>query len=144
MIESDEWSVFDGVGKLTPRNTKVSQNHYNIAEQYVLLLDQVEALLEKREALEDEISRWFAETEGVQEKHFDNYTVECSRTARWNWDRDILADMFADKDMPDFVTQRLSVDKRKFLNLPASEQVDLLPALTKTLAKAKLKVKKNV
>lgn len=144
MIESDEWSVFDNVGKLTPQNTKLTQNHFNIAEQYMLLLEQVEGLLEQKEALEDEISHWFSETEGVQEKHFDNYTIECVRTSRWNWDKDILAEMFADRTMPDHVTQRLSVDKRKFLNLPASEQVELLPALTKTLAKAKLKVKKNV
>lgn len=145
MIESSEWSGFNvDFGKATPSTNDVAANAPALASELQEVILQIESLKFRQEEIEDEISRWFPAEEGTHVKHFDGFSVEVSRTSRWMWDKEILADMYGDEPLPEHITRRLSVDKRKFQKLPASEQDELMPALTKKLDKAKVKVSNNV
>ena len=50
---------------------------------------------------------------------------------QWSWDQEILDRAFSAKDSPDYIKRKLSIDKRKFQTLPASEQQRLKHALTR-------------
>ena len=145
MIESSEWSGFNvDFGKATPSTKDVGSDAKELATELQEVTQQLEILAARKEQIEDEIARWFPEVEGKHEKHFDGLTIEVSRTSRWLWDKDVLSDLFDNKPLPTHITRRLSVDKRKFQKLTKSEQDELIPALTKKLDKAKVKVINNV
>ena len=145
MIESKEWSSFNvDFGKATPSTKDISSDGKELARELQEVTQQLEILVARKEKIEDEIARWFPEEEGSHKKHFDEFSIEVSRTSRWLWDKDVLSDLFDDKPLPPHITRRLSVDKRKFQKLTTSEQDELIPALTKKLDKAKVKVTYNV
>ena len=83
------------------------------------------------EQLEAKIVSEFPEEFGDQTKVYGNDVVTINRQERFNWDQDILDNIFKAKPLPDHVKRRLTVDKRTFQKLTETDQEVLAPALTR-------------
>tara|TARA_R100001086_G_C11703741_1_gene222107 strand:+ start:126 stop:527 length:402 start_codon:yes stop_codon:yes gene_type:complete len=83
------------------------------------------------EQLEAKIVSEFPEEFGDQTKVYGDDVVTINRQERFNWDQDILDDIFKAKPLPDHVKRRLTVDKRTFQKLTETDQEVLAPALTR-------------
>lgn len=58
--------------------------------------------------------------------------IKVKRAERYTWDHDLLATMFDEaEELPEYVSRKLAVDKRKFDKLDDEEKFELLPALTR-------------
>lgn len=145
----DEWDAFDAPSEDASEKESYSSpvdesRAASLAEEYSHL-EAVNAETKARmEMIVDELSRMFPETEGAMSREAGSYTITIKRDERWVWDKEILAEMFGDDDLPPYVKRTLSVDKRKFERLKTSEQDQLKPALTRKLAKPKIEVIQNV
>lgn len=98
----------------------------------------------ERNLIELELARYFPQEEGVftAEVQGSDLLIECKRSERWVWDKDHLHKMFGG-DLPSYVKQSLSVDRREYKRLAPSERKELEPALTRKLDKAKITVKRR-
>jgi hypothetical protein len=95
--------------------------------------------------LESEMARLFPEEEGeLALSTPDGFEVVVRRSERWTWDKQKLEEIFSQGEVPEYVKRTLTVDKRKFQRLPASDQVMLKAALTRKLDSPKVKVIKHV
>ena len=83
------------------------------------------------EQLEAKIVSEFPEEFGDQTKVYGDDVVTINRQERFNWDQDILYNIFKAKPLPDHVKRRLTVDKRTFQKLTETDQEVLAPALTR-------------
>ena len=83
------------------------------------------------EQLEAKIVSQFPEEFGDQTKVYGDDVVTINRQERFNWDQDILDNIFKAKPLPDHVKRRLTVDKRTFQKLTETDQEVLAPALTR-------------
>ena len=83
------------------------------------------------EQLEAKIVSEFPEEFGDQTKVYGDDVVTINRQERFNWDQDILDNIFKAKPLPDHVKRRLTVDKRTFQKLTETDQEVLAPALTR-------------
>ena len=83
------------------------------------------------EQLEAKIVSEFPEEFGDQTKVYGDDVVTINRLERFNWDQDVLDDIFKAKPLPDHVKRRLTVDKRTFQKLTETDQEVLAPALTR-------------
>lgn len=83
------------------------------------------------EQLEAKIVSEFPEEFGDQTKVYGDDVVTINRQERFNWDQDVLDDIFKAKPLPDHVKRRLTVDKRTFQKLTETDQEVLAPALTR-------------
>lgn len=139
-IESEEWDVFSSIGKATPPPSPPSKALDALAKQHLEVSQQIEELMNTLGQIENEIAHAFPEEAGETALSTDGYEIVCNRSERWSWDKKILETIFAQGDLPDYVKRSMSVDKRKFLKLPTSEQEQIKSALTRTLDKPKIKV----
>jgi len=140
MIESDEWDVFDSIGKKTPKPSERSKTLEDLAKQHLEVSNQLEALTILLAQVETEIAHVFPEEAGERAMSTDSFEVVVNRSERWTWDKEALEKAFSQGELPDHVKRSLTVDKRKFLKLPTSEQEKLKFALTRKLDKPKIKV----
>lgn len=145
MIE-DDWDILEG--SLTPKSAsaEMATNRLQpMASEYFSLKERYDEMGERVAQLEAEMSRLFPEEEGeLALSTPDGFEVVVRRAERWTWDKQKLEEIFAQGDVPDYIRRTLTVDKRKFQKLPASDQVLLKAALTRKLDSPKIKVIKHV
>ena len=140
MIESDEWDVFNSIGKKTPGTDELSAVLEDLARKHLEASNKLEALNILIAQLETEIAHVFPEEAGERAMSTDSYEVLVSRSERWTWDKAALEKAFSQGELPDHIKRSLTVDKRKFLKLPTSDQEKLKFALPRKLDKPKVKV----
>jgi hypothetical protein len=99
---------------------------------------------ERLKELAEQMAQMFPEEEGELSQNVDNLKVVITRSERWVWDKVLLEKEFNEKELPEYVTRSLSIDKRKFQKLPTETQELIKFALTRKLDKAKVKVVENV
>tara|TARA_R110000822_G_scaffold16704_4_gene56619 strand:+ start:403 stop:804 length:402 start_codon:yes stop_codon:yes gene_type:complete len=112
-----------------------------VAEEYKTLVERKQQIDARLTVLSDKIVSEFVETSGEQSLTVDNLTIHINRPERWVWDTEIIADLYpSDGETPPHITQKLSVDKRKFQGLEDHEKKVLMPALTRKPGAAKITV----
>lgn len=123
-------------------NQTEAQGLARLAEEYGQLVNQIEKLAEKAEALKIKIEGEFPSDAGEFNKQAGSYMVTLNRQERWTWDKEILEAIFSSSPtLPDFVKRNYSIDKRKFKTLENEQQKELLPALTRKGGPVKITVK---
>lgn len=145
----DDWDVLEGKGtpKLKPKSktaTMTATRLEPLATEYHDLSKEYERISERMGQLEGEMSHLFPEESGELAISTPSYDVIIRRSERWTWDKKMLEVIFAQGEIPSHVTRTLTVDKRKFLKIPAVEQDKLKPALTRKLDSPKIKVIRHV
>lgn len=103
---------------------------------------EMEVLDAERSLLELELGRFFPQEEGtfVSEIQGTDLVVQCRITERWVWDKDQLKTLFG-SELPSYVKQSLSVDRREYKRLPPDERKLVEPALTRKLDRPKITVR---
>ena len=117
----------------------------DICEEYKLLAERKEQIDSRMAILSDKILAEFVEQAGEQTMTVGNtHTITVNRPERWNWDSDIIEDLFpSDSAIAPHVNKRMTVDKRKFQGLDDKDKKSLLPALTRKPGTAKITVTEN-
>lgn len=115
-----------------------------LAELFVHLKAAHEETRAKLDQVAHEIIHFFPEEAGDISQFVPAYEITVSRKEQWSWDQEILDRAFLAKDSPDYIKRKLSIDKRKFQTLPASEQQRFKHALTRKLSNPKVTVIPNV
>ena len=144
-MATDSWSAFMADDTKTEEEVvKHSKGKLNtLALEHEKLQENLTEITDRIAYIEGEIVHLFPEVEGVLSQSVSNHSVYVSRTEKWTWDKEMLEKFFS-HCFPDYIRRTLSVDKRKFTQLPPEEQDKLRPCLTRSLNKAKVKVVKNV
>ena len=113
------------------------------AGRYAMLEAQAELIRAEMDELKKTIAGQFPEEAGKLFAETPSYKIFCERPEKWSWDKDQLEHIFGEGELPSYVRRSLSVDKRKFEALPASEKAPLLPALTRKPGSPKIEVQKK-
>jgi len=142
---TDPWDVLDTPSSdPTIQATSTAQRLEPLAEEYVRLKAEFDALQDRLGQIENEIAYLFPEEAGEIAQSTPKFEIIVSRSERWSWDKDALSREFSQEEYPDYIKRSLSVDKRKFQKLPEFEQQRLKHALTRKLDNPKVKVIPNV
>ncbi|CAB5220341.1 hypothetical protein UFOVP235_42 [uncultured Caudovirales phage] len=111
------------------------------AQRYNQIENEIKKLKVEQEGIENQLISLFPQEFGSHEKVVDNVRIQLEIGERYEWDTQILEQIFATSDaLPDYVKKRLSVDKRTYARLNDEMQRALLPALTRKLGSHKLTV----
>jgi hypothetical protein len=130
---SDIWSEDQDV---SPKSTTAL-----MAKRYREIEYEQKKLKAERDSIENELLGLFPQEFGEQSKVFDGVRITVETAERFDWDTEILENIFASSDaLPDYVKKRLLVDKRAFAKLNEETRRVLLPALTRKLGTTKLTV----
>lgn len=144
----DPWDELEPPVRATPTTTTTSlppeERLDGLAHDHAVLSLEYERLGERLGQLEREIAHFFPEQAGDVAKTTGRYEIIVSRSERWSWDKEALEEVFTTGAVPDYVKRTLSIDKRKYLRLSASEQDAVKHALTRKLDNPKVKVIPNV
>lgn len=143
-MESSEWDVFSKIGKQTPKPNDDLENLDELSMSWMVLTEEIESLTQRLIDVESELAHVSPEQAGEWAKSTGKHEIIVTRNERWVWDKDALESEFEANKLPDFVKRNLTIDKRKFQKLSASEQAKFRHALTRKLDKPKVKVIKNV
>jgi hypothetical protein len=143
-MTADPWDTLESASPPAHLVASTSDRLEPLAEEFVRLKKEYDALSERLGQLENEIAYLFPEEAGDLAQSTSNFEVIVSRSERWTWDKDALQRQFPTEEYPDYIKSSLSVDKRKFQKLPALEQEKLRHALTRKLDNPKVKVIPNV
>lgn len=112
-----------------------------LARELIRFNEEIEGLEAARDAIVEKLKEEFDQEFGDQERVFDGYVVRLSTGERWSWDQDKLRDILAQHpEYPDFVKEKLTIDRRLYERLSAEVQADLKPALTRKFGQSKLTV----
>lgn len=115
-----------------------------LARELIKFNEEIEGLEAARDAIIERLKEEFDQEFGDQEKVFDGYAVRLSVGERWSWDQDKLRDILAQHpEYPDFVKEKLTVDRRLYERLSKDVQDTLKPALTRKFGQSKLTVEKQ-
>ena len=103
---------------------------------------EMEVLDAERNLIELELGRFFPAEEGtfLSDVEGTDLVVQCRVTERWVWDKDHLKSLFGG-EMPSYVKQSLSVDRREYKRLTPDERKMIEPALTRKLDRPKITVR---
>ena len=114
-----------------------------LARELIKINEEIEGLEDARDAIVEKLKENFAQEFGDQEKVFDGYVIRLSTGERWSWDQALLRDILAQHpEYPDFVKEKLAVERRLYERLPKDVQDTLKPALTRNFGQSKLTVEK--
>lgn len=114
-----------------------------LARELIKINEEIEGLEVARDAIVEKLKEEFDQEFGDQERVFDGYVIRLSTGERWSWDQDQLRDILAQHpEYPDFVKEKLTVDRRLYERLSADVQATLKPALTRKFGQSKLTVEK--
>jgi len=146
MKEEDTWESFDATEEVTTalRSGIPTDRLKPLAQEYKDIEGLVMRNSERLKELAEQMAQMFPEEEGELSQNVDNLKVVITRSERWVWDKVLLEKEFNEKELPEYVTRSLSIDKRKFQKLPTETQELIKFALTRKLDKAKVKVVENV
>lgn len=122
--------------ELTPDTTFA-----DAAQAYIEISKEIEKLEARKKRIVEYFQTQVPEDFGAHAVVRDGYSLTVEYGERWDWDSEILTELFASSDtLPDYVKKRLSVDKRTYGRLSEDKQRSLLPALTRKLGPAKITV----
>jgi hypothetical protein len=145
MSENDAWELLEGRSILEDaasvsvddlRNARLGP----LAKELTSKLAELEHLDAVVKALKLEVAHYFPETEGVHEWEDEFTHVEVSYGERLSWDKHELERIFGESELPDYVKRTLSIDKKRYDNLPNEERAALASALTRKLSGPKVAV----
>lgn len=117
-----------------------------LAGRWIEISTKREQLEAEEKLLVEDLARFVPEVAGDHALNTERHTIIVTRGERYLWDRDILEQMFGTdpEDLPDYVKQNLTIDKRRYLKLDEPEKDKLRPALTRKLSAPKLTVATRV
>ena len=136
----NDWSIFSSSPK---PGIPVSSAEPELKEMAINLFrkkTELEKLSEEVKKLEGEIAYFFPQIAGEHKRRLDEVHVSVKRHERFEWDENKLAEIFDQREVPEYIRRRLSVDKRRFNRLSQDEQNLVKPALTRKLQSPKVEV----
>ena len=110
--------------------------------RYAELTQRLNDLKEQADFCKDIILGHFNEEPGEEIQIIDDNRVIVAIPEKWTWDQDCLEQIVDEDEMPDFVTNKLSVDKRKFTALEPEQREEYLSALTRSPGTPRIKIEK--
>ena len=139
-MAEDPWSRYE-----TPMqqsvNQSVKQKQLELLSKRLLdLTSRKQEIDSELDSVTEDIARMFPEVAGTETMNAGPYEVEVTRSETFSWDSDGLAKHFGQSELPEYVNNRWTVDKRKYLSLTSAEQMELSDFLTKKLMKPKVRV----
>lgn len=138
---SAEVTLVESGGETTTLDTLIDA----VAPQ---LLDAVQAAKEAQarvKQLTEDLARFAPEVAGEVTIRGNAYVVTVKRAERFEWDSDVLAALYADKeDLPAHIKMKLSVDKKRYDRMSEEDRDALKSALTIKLSAPSIEVKPNV
>lgn len=111
-----------------------------LASELISVRSQIEQLKLREQAIEDSI--WTRTPDQPGEAVVDGKQLSflVTRSEKWSWDSDKIATKIVTVPVPEHIKVKYSVDKKKYLALPAQDQHDLLDALERGPGKPSVKV----
>jgi len=98
---------------------------------------------QKVETLEAKLIAEFPEEFGEQSKAIGVNIVTINRQERFQWDQEVLENIFKKETLPIHVKRRLTVEKRTFQKLTEAEQKKVMPALTRKPGPVTVKITRS-
>lgn len=144
---ADEWDALEqALGPATASQPAPLTGTLDLlAADYERLSLEVTQLTEKLKSVAENIAQELRlDPDAVAESREANLSfgrVKAERGERWEWDQDVLKGIVGDTDDP-IVQKRLTIQRRKFEALPASEQATYLPALTRKAGPLKITIER--
>lgn len=92
----------------------------------------------------EDLARFAPEAAGEAIIETDLFRIVVSRAERFSWDADILEQLFEQGELPPAVKRKLTVDKKRYDQLPEDEQTLLRAALTIKVGPPKIEVRSLV
>lgn len=87
-----------------------------------------------------ELARLTDEVAGKHELEGDAFLVTVTRRETFEWDNEELLRMFKAGSLPAYCALRITINKKAYESMSASEKADLAPALTISLTAPKVEV----
>ncbi|NDD53856.1 hypothetical protein EBZ39_08245 [bacterium] len=116
-----------------------------IAPQLLDALAELEAVKVRVKKLTEDVSRFAPEVAGEVSLMGKNFMVTVKRSERYEWDSEVLAALYGSADeLPDYIKQKLTVDKKRFDRMSAEDREALRSALTIKLSTPSVEVRRNV
>jgi hypothetical protein len=128
----------------TLEDDKALSNAAALAKEYKDITDTKAALDVREKELKNSLLGLFDQEFGEQIKTFDGYQVTVDVGERWDWDSEMLAQIFETSEtLPHHIVKKLTVHRRTFEKLNDSQKAEVIPALTRNFGTVKIKVEKN-
>lgn len=99
--------------------------------------DELDIVLKTANA---ELARMTDEVAGKHELEGEAFLVSVTRREKFEWDNEELLRMFAAGSMPAYCALRITINKKAYDRMSATEKADLAPALTISLTTPKVEV----
>ena len=99
--------------------------------------EEINAILKTAKS---ELAGMAPEMPGTHVLDGSKYRAEVSYSEKYEWDNEELIKMFSSGSLPHYCAMRLSIHKKSYERLSASEQAELAPALTIKLSAPKIDV----
>lgn len=116
-----------------------------VAPELLSAIAEAEAAKAKVKRLTEDLARFAPELAGEVTIYGNEYTATVKRSERFEWDSDVLAALYADKeDLPAHIKMKLSVDKKRYDRMSDDDKAALASALTIKLSAPTIEVKPNV
>ncbi|GAA4652559.1 hypothetical protein GCM10023116_48430 [Kistimonas scapharcae] len=114
----------------------------SLVKQYYAAHEAFKQIRDNLDELKQAILSCFPEEPGRHETQVDGFDVVASISERWEWDENRLSGLLAAHgDLPAWVRQTVSVDRRGFERLDAAEKAPFLAALTRKPGGARIAIK---
>lgn len=116
-----------------------------IAPRLVEAVAQAKAAQAEVKKLTEDLARFTPEAAGEITISGNHFVVSVKRTERFEWDSEILAALYADKeDLPAHIKMKLSVDKKRYDRMSEDDKEALASALTIKLSAPTVEVRTHV
>jgi hypothetical protein len=99
---------------------------------------------EKLKNVVEDLARFAPEVSGEVIIETDKFRIVVTRGETYGWDADILEQLYEQPEVPAHIKRKLTVDKKRYDQLPEDEQKLLRPALTIRVGKPKIEVRNLV
>lgn len=96
---------------------------------------------ETKKALGEQLASYFPDAPGDYEAVTPTMVCRVSIPEKFEWEQDVLASMYAGTKLPDYVSQRLSIPRKKYEALSQPEKDALKAALTRGPGSPRITIK---
>lgn len=103
----------------------------NLARDVAALEKEQDTIAKALGPKKERLAAYFPEEVGEHTRTVNGVNITVKRSESLEWDTDILDQLFVTTPLPDFVSKKLSVPKRKWDKLDDTTKQGLLPALTR-------------
>jgi hypothetical protein len=118
-----------------------SQALQDLVEKYHQACLDHERAKEAKEVLGEQLVSYFPDAPGEYEAATPKMVCRVVIPEKFDWDQDLLGAMFAGAKLPDYVSQRLSISRKKFEALTEAEQNAVKVALTRGPGSPRITIK---